>query len=268
MVFFSRKKIIIANLKMYLSNHLEMEQWLKGIQNVFKSNNYEETILVVCPPFVFLEKAYKELRLKQRKNIFLGAQDCFWESRGAFTGEVGATMLVSQGVKYVILGHSERRRLWGEDNQVIAIKIKAALKEGLIPLLCIGENARERKRYNLKTVLYRQLKECLSGVGKGRIEDIIICYEPVWAISANGPRRLPTTNEIMEAGLIIKKFLVEEYGERRAKRMTIIYGGSVSRSNAWAVSGAANLNGVLVGKASTSPFELAKIMQQLDKEGE
>jgi triosephosphate isomerase len=148
---------------------------------------------------------------------------------------------------------------------MIAAKIKAALKEGITPLLCIGESAQERQKQNLKIVLYRQLKACLTEVGRGRIENVVICYEPVWAISANGHQRLPTINEIMEAGVIIRKFLTEEYGERRAKNTAVIYGGSVNATNARVVSTEANLDGVLVGKASTSPFELIKILQQTEE---
>ncbi|HEX7586176.1 MAG TPA: triose-phosphate isomerase, partial [Patescibacteria group bacterium] len=194
------KKIIIGNLKMNLLNVQERERYFKLFDKEPAEKIFSDIEIVLCPPFVHLE-AFKKWK---NKKIKLGAQNMFSESKGSYTGEISPTMLKAFECEYVILGHSERRRYLAENNHEINLKVLAALKNGLTPIICVGEN----KGQEMATVISDQLHNCLVGVSRGKIENAIICYEPVWAISSNNPDHLPTANEIMSAKLLIRKILV------------------------------------------------------------
>ncbi len=258
----SKKNIIIANLKMGLSSKKEAESWAEMFlreKKFFPKN----TFLVICPPAIFLDFFIQKIG----KNDWLkfGAQDCFWENKGSFTGETSPEMIKSLDGNFVILGHSERRRNWDESNEKISKKIPASLKTNLHPILCVGETAEEKKHDQTMEVLTSQLDECLLNVSRGKIEDVIICYEPVWAISSNHPTRKPSVNEIMGAKLLIKKFLCEKYGVKAMDKVKIIYGGSVDEKNAEIVCLSPDVDGALVGKASLAPRNLLKICEIIDK---
>lgn len=254
-------KLVVANFKMYLATKTEIDQWLSVFSKAKKGVGLQGTKIVLCPSNLFLEGM-----MEKNKNNFIGfgTQDIFWENKGAYTGQVSPTMAHSVGADYVIVGHSERRIHLGETDEVIAKKIQAATNWGMRPILCVGENAQQKKRDMLMDVVLSQLRKCLAPVTKGKIEKIIICYEPVWAISANKPDHLPTVNEIMGAKLLIRKFLVEKYGKNVAQRVRIIYGGSVDSKNIKNVCIDPGMDGVLVGKASTLPYELIRISQQIE----
>ncbi len=256
-----KEALVVANFKMNFNMRYELQHWFANFIKAKKGIRLDSTRLILCPPFIHLSSFIKKIRSKQ---ISFGAQDCFWEQKGAFTGEISPTMIRSFGGKYVIAGHSERRRYKGETNKIINYKVTAALKAGLQPILCIGENAREKKHDMLFSVITKQFKECLYDVGRSRIKDIIICYEPVWAISANKPDHLPTTDEIMEAKLLIKKLLIQEYEGPVSEHVRIIYGGSVVSKNVSEVCIDAGMDGVLVGGASLLPHEFVKIAQTID----
>jgi triosephosphate isomerase len=193
-----------------------------------------------------------------------GGQNCFWESKGAFTGETSPRALYSWGARYVILGHSERKRYFGENPKMIAKKLQAALKENLIPIVCVGESAQEKEEGKTFEVISEQLEEYLGGIEAIRVRRVIFCYEPIWAISANGPAILPTQNDIMSARLVIQKFLSKTYGSRLAEQVLIIYGGSVDSQNAEETCLKSGMDGALVGSASLKPMELVKIGQVLE----
>lgn len=236
---------------MNLLNVQERERYFKLFDKEPAEKIFSDIEIVLCPPFVHLE-AFKKWK---NKKIKLGAQNMFPESKGSYTGEISPTMLKAFECEYVILGHSERRRYLAENNHEINLKVLAALKNGLTPIICVGEN----KGQEMATVISDQLHNCLVGVSRGKIENAIICYEPVWAISSNNPDHLPTANEIMSAKLLIRKILVEKFRVKIAEKIKIIYGGSVAFSNVAETCVNSDMDGALVGKESLTPHEFLKI---------
>ena len=186
----------------------------KGVSSI------KRTDIVVCPPIVYIDKLKK-----LSKKISLGAQDAFWGDVGAFTGQVSAHMLYEAGVKYVILGHSERREL-GETSILINKKIKESLAAGLTPILCIGESERDES-HSYFNIVKKQIEERLAGVSKNSISKVIVMYEPVWAISSTANRRDATSADCREMSIFIRKVLYDKFGPDSVK-MRIIYGGSAN----------------------------------------
>ena len=225
------KKIIVANWKMNPGSIKEA----KKLFNVLK-----KTKAVICPPYPYLYMG--NLKFEAR-NLKLGAQDCHWEQQGAFTGEVSSKMLRSLGVKYVIIGHSERRKYFNESDEMINKKIKAVLKTKLIPILCIGE----KKGENAKKIVSEQLKKDLKGIVKKDLKKIIIAYEPVWAIGTGNFCSAEKANKI-------RQFIKQKLNNK------ILYGGSVnsSISNNYIKIG---FDGLLVGGASLNAKEFIKIVK-------
>ena len=251
------EKLVVANMKMNILSPVERERYFKLFKKEIAGKKMTRTEIVLCPPAVHLE-AFKKLKSKK---VSLGAQNIFWERSGSYTGEVSADMVKNFGADYVILGHSERRRYFGENNEEISLKIMAALKTGISPILCVGEND---KRGNSAGAVLAQLKSCLTEVTVTRIENVVICYEPVWAISANKPDHLPTTDEVMSARILIKKFLVQKYGVKVADKVKIIYGGSVDAKNVKSICVDSGMDGALVGRESLAPFEFVKIAEVIN----
>jgi len=250
------KKIVIANFKMNLVMKYELEHWLSNFKKAVKGLSSEKVTLVLCPPSIYLERFIKIIK---NKGVEFGLQNCFWEKKGSFTGEISPEMIKTVGGGYVILGHSERRRFLGETNEIVAKKILTSLKSGIRPVICIGETLEQRKRDQTFQIISKQIKEGLSFVAETKVDKLIICYEPVWAISTNNPDFLPSSNNIMEARLLIRKILVSMYGRKRADLIPILYGGSVDSKNVKEVCLEAGMDGVLVGKASLLPYDLVKI---------
>ncbi|HCP08389.1 MAG TPA: triose-phosphate isomerase [Candidatus Moranbacteria bacterium] len=250
-------KLIIGNLKMNLLSSVERDNYLAWMGKELKNAKLKNSEIVLCPPSVHLE-GFKKWK---NKKVKFGAQNMFSEEKGSYTGEISPVMLKNFGAEYVILGHSERRRYFSENNSEINSRLISALKHGLKPILCVGEN----KNQEIRQVVLEQLGDCLAGVNRGKIENVVICYEPVWAISANKPDHLPATNDIMSARLLIRKFLVEKYGTKIAERVKIIYGGSVASANVQETCINSGMEGVLVGKESLTPHEFVKIVQIIDK---
>lgn len=255
------KKLIVANFKMNLANNTEKNYWLKSFIKAKNKLEITNSALILCPPVIFLDEFMKTL---DSKTTLLGAQNCFWEDKGSFTGETSPAMIKSLGGEFIILGHSERRRFLKETNQMINLKTKRVLKSGLNPIICVGENAEEKKSDQTLEIILHQLNSILKNISRGLVNKIIICYEPIWAISANKPDHLPTINEIMGAKLLIRKFLVEKYGINTAKRVQIIYGGSVDSKNINQTCIKPEMDGVLIGKSSLIPNELIKITTLLN----
>lgn len=256
-----KENLIVANFKMTLNMSFEVSKWMSTFESATQGLELKDSEFVLCPQIALLDRFVKEV---SHEHVEFGAQTCFWEQKGAFTGESSPTMIKSLGGKYVILGHSERRMYFGENNEVINHKIKAALKVGLTPILCIGESGEEKKTDKTLEAIGKQFEECLDGITATKMEKLILCYEPIWAISANEPDHLPTTNEIMEARLLIKKMVLKKFGESLAKKMQILYGGSVKGDNAQEVCADAGMNGALIGGASLLPYDLVKIARILD----
>ncbi|MBZ1356178.1 MAG: triose-phosphate isomerase [Candidatus Nealsonbacteria bacterium] len=230
------RKIIIANWKM---NPSTLDQSLK----LAKSIGFDSRV-VICPPFPYLN---------QLKNlgVSIGAQDSFWEREGAFTGEVSPVMLKKIGCKYIIIGHSERRWVLSETNDIINKKIKACLAEGLKVIFCIGEKEEERKRGKEFDVLKSQIKEGLKGILIDDYSKIVIAYEPVWAI---GTGNACSPDEAEEMRVFIKKM----FGD-----LAVLYGGSVNALNAGDYIDKASFDGLLIGGASLKTVEFKSILKKI-----
>jgi triosephosphate isomerase len=199
---------------------------------------------VVAPPFTAVHAAAEAAR---NSNVGVAAQDLYWERAGAFTGEVGGPMIVEAGAQYVIIGHSERRTLFGETDASVNQKIAAALAVGLEPIVCIGETLDQREREQTFEVLDRQIKMGLDGVTADQVEKLVIAYEPVWAI---GTGRNATPAQAAEAHGHIRLRLRQWFGTQAAERCRVIYGGSVKPENAWELVSQPDVDGALVGGAS------------------
>jgi triosephosphate isomerase len=249
-----KKKIIIGNWKM---NPLTLKEAEKLFSTIAKNiSGIKKTEIVVCPPFLYLEKLKK-----LSKKIILGAQDAFWGDVGAFTGEVSGEMLYELGARYVILGHSERRTL-GETNGDINKKIKAALSAGLRPVLCVGENVRDQE-HGYFNVVKTQLEECLVGISKNSISKIIIAYEPVWAISSTKDRKDATPDDSREMVVFMRKVLSDKFGVE-VSNMRIIYGGSVNEKDAAGFLLNGGVDGLLPGRSSLDAKKFSEIIKKCE----
>jgi triosephosphate isomerase len=255
-----KNKIIIANWKMNPTSEKEAEALFAEI---VKKNKFPKTEVVFCPPYVYLKKISHLLKTKKYKlEPLLGAQNLFYEERGAFTGEISASMLADLGVKYVLVGHSERRQL-GESNQEVNKKVKAALFFGLRPIVCVGESERDPE-HGYFAVVKNQIEECLEGLKKEFLPKIIIAYEPIWAISTTAGRKDATPADSREMVIFIKKTLADKFG-RKTKIPRILYGGSVDPKNSGEFLSAGGVDGALVGGASLHPEKFLKILEQAEK---
>lgn len=234
--------IIAANWKMNKTIGQAVE-FARGLKDALVKKPVAAAI-VIAPPFTCIGTLAVEFR---DSNISLAAQNMNPAAAGAFTGEVSAEMIVDAGCRYCIVGHSERRLLFGEDNSFINAKIKAALNYGLMPIFCVGETLEERNSGAAFVVLAKQLKEGLNKVSASDIGKIAVAYEPVWAI---GTGKTATSGQVQEAHLFIRNLLSEMYGEKEAASVSIIYGGSVTAANIGSLMAEQEINGVLVGSAS------------------
>uniref|UniRef100_A0A832ILJ7 Triosephosphate isomerase n=3 Tax=Fervidobacterium pennivorans TaxID=93466 RepID=A0A832ILJ7_FERPE len=212
--------------------------------------------IYIAPVFVALDRVREVV---SSSNIKLAAQNMYYEDSGAFTGEVSPKMLKELNVQAVIIGHSERRRIFGETDEVINKKIKKALAEGLTPIFCIGETLEERQKGLTFCVLEKQVREGLYGLSADDVKKVVIAYEPVWAI---GTGVVATPEQAQEAHEFVRALLAKIYGEEVAQSVTILYGGSVTPENFFGLFVKPDIDGALVGGASLkeSFVELAKIM--------
>lgn len=246
------KKIIVANWKMNPQSVKEAEVIFKGLIPVVKSS--KNTDLVICPPFPFLS-VYQKVKSKK---LNLGAQNVSEESEGPYTGEVSPSMLRSMGVNHVIIGHSERRSI-GETNRIVNKKVLNALKGKLLPILCVGESVRDNEGVYLNFIKH-QIHECLLSVAKPQIKNIVIAYEPIWAIG-KGSIREATLPEFVEMKIFIKKIISDLYDIKTANAVRIIYGGSVNSLNAESFLTLGNADGLLVGRDSLNPKKFSAIIK-------
>jgi triosephosphate isomerase (TIM) len=246
------QKLIVANWKMNPASLEEAKDIFENIKKGVEGTNAE---VVICPPFVYLSVL---------SGLTLGAQNCFWEEKGTYTGDISPAMLKDLGVKYVIVGHSERRKNFGETDEQINKKLKAVLEIGLTPILCIGENAEEKQKAETESVLKRQLIVALNGIPVPAIDNFIIAYEPVWAISTGDPyktKELPTAEIVKNTQDYIRSLLVQLFNEDCTKNTRIIYGGSANAGNAKDYLGNAKIQGFLVGGASLKPEDFIQIVK-------
>ncbi len=249
-----RKPIIAANWKMNLTAG-EAESYLETLLMEAGDDHHTEVEVVICPPFTSLGKASETLG--DNLVIKLGAQNMNAHKSGAYTGEVSAAMLRELFVRYVILGHSERRQLFGETDAIINEKLRAAYESTLKPIFCVGETLAERDAGQIEAVLSRQLREGLKGFDAKEIGETVVAYEPIWAI---GTGRVATPAQAQEAHAFIRRELGVIAGEATAERVRIQYGGSVKASNAATLLAEPDIDGALVGGASLDPREFVEII--------
>lgn len=237
-----RKPIIAANWKMHMTPQ-ETEEFLRSFARLLGSRDAVD--VVIAPPFVSLAAAAGSARTSD--NIALAAQNMSPEPAGAFTGEISARMIKELDCAYVILGHSERRTLFGENDAYIQRKVAAALEARIKPILCVGETLEERDAGKLEEVLERQLKAGMKDVNRSRADDLVLAYEPVWAI---GTGRTASSEQAQEAHAFIRKVLTELYDAEVAGQIRIQYGGSVKPGNIAELISQEDVDGALVGGAS------------------
>ncbi len=240
---------------MNLLSPAEGERYFKLFRKELTGKNMKDAKIILCPPNVYLESFVANLKSKK---VGVGAQNIFWEKSGPFTGEVSAYMVRNLGAEYAIIGHSERRRYFGEDNTAANQKIKSAIKAGLSAIYCIGEKKEERESNIEQDVIAVQLQEGLADISYAQAEKIIITYEPVWSA---GTDVIPTSNQIMEMRILIQKILTRKFGERYAQKIPVLYGGSVNSQTVYQTCVDPGMDGVLVGRESLEPYEFVKIAE-------
>lgn len=243
---------VIGNLKMNLQSREEVNEYLSQLRREASGKSFLKTRGIIAPPTIHLA-SFNRLPA----GFTLGAQNMAWETRGAFTGEISPLMLRDAGVSHVILGHSERRAYAGETDELVALKTKLALKENLIPIVCLGETAEERKHDETMPVIERTVRAVFAHLSPLFAERVIIAYEPRWAI---GTGMTPTTADILQVKVYLRKLFSELYDPALAERIAVIYGGSVKAATLPSVSWEAEMSGVLVGGESLYPRELVKMM--------
>ncbi len=247
-----RKRIIAGNWKLN-KNAVETVQLITELKRELNAVNGVD--IVVCPPFVNLESAKESLI---DSNISLGAQNIFWEDSGAFTGEVSGPMLKNLEVQYVIIGHSERRQFFGETNETVNKRIRAALKHGLTGIVCVGENLAQRESNKTFDVITDHLSGSLKGLTKDEVSQLVIAYEPVWAI---GTGKTATPQQAQEVHAFIRAWLTQNFDSQVAESIRIQYGGSVTPENLATLITQKDIDGALVGGASLKAPSFAAIVK-------
>lgn len=248
-------KIIVANWKMNPNSIKEAESLFIGANNSIK--NTKNINIIICPPFPFL---FTNKKIKNKK-IILGAQDVSIEVSGSHTGEVSPLALSDLGVKYVIVGHGERRKQ-GENNEIINKKILNLIKFKLSPIVCIGENTRDGEG-NYLSFVEEQIKTCLNRVSRLQIKNIIIAYEPLWAVGGDAQREA-TKEEFIEMKIFIRKIISDIYDSKIAHNVPILYGGSVNSLNAKSFTDEGQADGLLVGRDSINSKKFDAIISALN----
>jgi triosephosphate isomerase len=247
-----RKKVIAANWKMYKTPD-QTRDFFRDFLPLVAGHDRDE--IVVCPPFIDIPTAVEATK---GSNVAVGAQDLHWEKEGAYTGEISTGMLLSVGVTHVIIGHSERRQYFGETDDVVNLKLKAALEAGLTPITCVGEVLEEREANLTEDVLRRQCLRAFHAISAKKAAKLVIAYEPVWAI---GTGKTATPQLAADAHVLIRAEAAKAFGQEHADNLRILYGGSVKPENAKALMAEAEIDGALVGGASLDPKSFAAIVK-------
>src|SRR5436190_917060 len=248
-----RKKIVAANWKMNMTQ-AESARFVESL--LLDLGDIADVEVVIIPPFTAIAKVTEALGKAQ--NIKIGAQNMHWERNGAFTGEISSALLRDLFVRYVVLGHSERRRLFGETDEVVNKKVRAAHEAALRPIVCVGETLEQRDKGNVEKILSTQLRGSLAGLSPKQLQETVIAYEPVWAI---GTGRNATPAQAQEAHAFIRRTLREMADDSTADRIRIQYGGSVKPENARELMTQPDIDGALVGGASLDARSFAQIVK-------
>ena len=247
-----RKKLMAANWKMYKTPD-QTRDFFRDFLPLVKKHDRDE--IAVCPPFLDVPAAVEAAK---GSNVAIGAQNMYWEKEGAFTGEISTGMLLAVGCTHVIIGHSERRQYFGETDDTVNLRLKAALEAGLVPIVCVGEVLEEREAGLTEDVLRRQCLRAFHAISGKKAAKLVIAYEPVWAI---GTGRTATPQLASEAHQVIRSEAGKALGEELAENLRILYGGSVKPENAKALMSEAEIDGALVGGASLDPKSFAAIVK-------
>ncbi len=247
-----RKKVIAANWKMYKTSD-QAKAFFHDFLPLVQGHDRDE--IVVCPTYLALDVA---VHAAKGSNVAVGAQNLNWQNEGAYTGEICAGMLLAVGVTHVIIGHSERRQYFGETDDTVNLKLKAALEAGLIPIVCVGEVLQEREANLTDDVLRRQCTRAFHKVSAKKAHHLVVAYEPVWAI---GTGKTATPEIAADAHAIIRSEVANSFGEEFAGNLRILYGGSVKPDNANALMTTDGIDGALVGGASLDPKSFAAIVK-------
>jgi len=247
-----RIPLIVGNWKMNLTTK-EAASLVEKLKS--RLSDIGEVEVAVCPPFTSLETVAEKCR---ESGIYVGAQNMFWEDQGAYTGEISPVMLKDLGCSYVILGHSERRQFFGETNENVSRKVKSALKHKIIPIICVGETLSQREAGETDRVCREQLMESLKGVDNLEGDEIVIAYEPVWAI---GTGRTASPKDADHVANFIRVILANTYSTRTAEKVRILYGGSVKPENIVEFIAQPNIDGALVGGASLKADSFGEIVR-------
>jgi triosephosphate isomerase (TIM) len=246
-----RRPVIAGNWKMY-KTQAEARAFVAALKPLVAGSNHCDVIL--APPFTALAAAAEAVR---GTAILVAAQNAYWEAEGAFTGEISMRMLAETGCHAVILGHSERRQYFGETDATVNRKLKAALKAGLLPIVCVGENLEEREAAQTETVLRGQFSGSLAALTGEELSRILLAYEPVWAI---GTGRTATPEIAAATHRFLRQLAAEQFTPERAAGLRILYGGSVKPENIRGLMAQVDIDGALVGGASLDPQSFASIV--------
>ena len=248
----SRTPLIAGTWKMYKTTPEAVDTAQRLVELVADSADVD---IMIAPVFTALDPVS---RVVKNSRVGLGAQNLYWEKEGAYTGEISADMLVSAGCQYVIIGHSERRQYFGETDEAVSQKIRAAIAANLIPVFCIGETESERESGNTFSVLDKQVKDGLKGKFVYDLGSLVIAYEPVWAI---GTGKTATNDQAQEAHKYIRSLIEGLFGTTLAESVRILYGGSVKPANVSELMAMPDIDGALVGGASLDPESFSKIVK-------
>jgi triosephosphate isomerase len=249
-----RKPFVAGNWKMNTDSRSSVEL-AQGVAKGVSGLAGEKVTVAVIPPFVYLQSVVKAI---SSTGVAVGAQDLYTEAKGAFTGEISPAMLKDVGCTYVLCGHSERRHVLGESDELVGKKVTAALSGGLLPILCVGELLAERDGGQTEAVVARNLRAGLAGLSADKMSAVTIAYEPVWAI---GTGRTATPQQAQEVHQFIRGLLTEMFSAKLAEETCILYGGSANAANAKELMGQKDVDGLLVGGASLKVEDFVKIIQ-------
>jgi len=251
-----RKPMMAGNWKMH-HNHLEAIQVVQKLGFRLENKDYERVDVVVCPPFTALRSVQTTID-GDRLAIQLGAQNCHWESQGAYTGEISPLMLAKLNVKYVIVGHSERRELFGETDEIVAKKLRAVLGAGMAPIICVGETLEEREQGVTDEKVRRQIEAAFARLPMEDAARCIVAYEPIWAI---GTGHSATPEDANTTVGVIREHVRVGMGDAFADSLRILYGGSVKPGNVADLMAMPEIDGGLVGGACLDPDDFARIVR-------
>jgi triosephosphate isomerase len=250
-----RKDLIAGNWKMH-ATHLDAIQMVQKLSYRLDPGDYERVDVVVCPPFTALRSAQTVIET-DKLQIGLGAQHCYFEEEGAYTGEISPGMLAKLSVSYVIAGHSERRQIFGETDEDVNKKVKAILAAGMTPIMCCGETEAEREQQLTEEKIGNQVRLGLQGLTAEQVASLVIAYEPIWAI---GTGKTASADDAGDMCTFVRSTVAEQFGEA-ADSVRVLYGGSVKPGNIAGLMAKRDIDGALVGGASLDPDSFAGIVR-------